>query len=579
MNGRLSAERPGRALVLVIGSALRMDWRLALATVIVTPLLSGLTVLAPLWLRYLTDAALAHHIGASLLAAIALGTTVALGWYLWLAEAGLRITMTERVGFTLIRRMVELSVGISGLEHLERPQYLDRIQLLREAHWELGAGWSGLVNLANSAVQLVVTLILLASIDPWLLLLALVAPPGLLIERWMQVRTRQAEEAAAEPTRLRDDWCKLARDPATGREVRLFDLRAELVRRHAEAAEQASRLRLDAAIHTELGTAAQSLFATAGMIAAIVVLVLRAVSGEITVGQVLMGLTLVSSTVQRVTITVHQSGSLLTLVRAAARLGWLVSYARAQARVSEPLPAPSRLRRGIDVCRVSFRYPGTDAWVLRDLDLELKAGSVVALVGENGSGKTTLVKLLCAFYRPTEGSIVVDGSDLARIPAEEWRRRLAGAFQDYLRPEVSVREAVGIGDLPRIDSVPAVRQGLSRAGATDLEGELLHGLETQLGRTWEAGVDLSGGQWQKLALSRGLMRDAPLLLLLDEPPPRSTPRRSTNFSSASLVPLDSGLHTERPLSWFPTGSQRYGWQIELWYCKGAALSSKEPTVS
>jgi ATP-binding cassette subfamily B protein len=155
--------------------------------------------------------------------------------------------------------------------------------------------------------------------------------------------------------------------------------------------------------------------------------------------------------------------------------------------------------------------------VLRDVDLELPAGSVVAVVGENGAGKSTLVKLLCRFYEPTEGRILVDGVDLARVPADAWRSRLAGAFQDFCRFELLAAQTVGLGDLERLEERPALEKAVTRAGAGEVVSRLPRGLDTQLGPTWDEGVELSFGQWQRLALARGLMRDAPLLCVLDEP--------------------------------------------------------------
>jgi len=138
-------------------------------------------------------------------------------------------------------------------------------------------------------------------------------------------------------------------------------------------------------------------------------------------------------------------------------------------------------------------------------------------VGENGAGKTTIVKLLAKLYEPTAGRILVDGVPLDRIRADAWRARLAGAFQDFFRFELPVIQAVGVGDVPRIEDRPAVTAAVSRAGADDVLTRLPSGLDTQLGPTWPGGVEVSFGQWQKLALARGFMRDAPLLLVLDEP--------------------------------------------------------------
>src|SRR5262249_36592572 len=162
----------------------------------------------------------------------------------------------------------------------------------------------------------------------------------------------------------------------------------------------------------------------------------------------------------------------------------------------------ARLSQGIRFEHVSFAYPGTERLVLDDVNLELPAGAVIALVGENGAGKTTLVKLLAKFYEPSAGRILVDGVDLARLPADEWRDRLAGAFQDFFRFEFRARHSVGVGDVPHLEDEPAVVAAVSRAGAEDVVNRLPARLETQLGRTWPQGVEVSFGQWQKLALAR-----------------------------------------------------------------------------
>ena len=178
---------------------------------------------------------------------------------------------------------------------------------------------------------------------------------------------------------------------------------------------------------------------------------------------------------------------------------------------------PSRLSRGIRFDHVSFAYPGTERLVLDDVNLEIPAGAVVAVVGENGAGKSTLVKLLAKMYEPTSGRILIDEIELSRMPADKWRERLAGAFQDFFRFEFRARHTVGVGDVPRLDDQPAVVTAVSRAGAGDVIVRLTGGFETQLGPTWPGGVEVSFGQWQKLALARGFMRDVPLLLALDEP--------------------------------------------------------------
>jgi ATP-binding cassette, subfamily B, bacterial len=215
--------------------------------------------------------------------------------------------------------------------------------------------------------------------------------------------------------------------------------------------------------------------------------------------------------------TVSEIGFLRgTWMDGARRLAWLEDYAGAMARDAD-LPAPDGIGEGIRFEHVTFCYPGSEHKALDDIDLFLPAGSVIAIVGENGAGKTTLVKLLAKLYAPTAGRILVDDADLARIEPARWRERLSGAFQDFFRFEFTAGQAIGIGHLPRVDAEPAITAAADRAGARDLVEGLPAGLRTQLGPTWADGVDVSYGQWQKLALARGFMRDEPLVVALDEP--------------------------------------------------------------
>jgi ATP-binding cassette subfamily B protein len=198
------------------------------------------------------------------------------------------------------------------------------------------------------------------------------------------------------------------------------------------------------------------------------------------------------------------------------RLAWLEDYAASLTAMTD-LPVPNAMRTGLRLEHVSFAYPGTSRLVLDDVSLSVPAGTVVAIVGENGAGKSTLVKLLAKLYAPTSGAIYVDEVPLARLPADAWRARLAGAFQDFYRFELRAQQTVGVGDVPRVDDARAAGAAVERAGAVDVITRLASGLDTQLGPSWPGGVDLSYGQWQKLALARGFMRDDPLLLVLDEP--------------------------------------------------------------
>ncbi len=198
------------------------------------------------------------------------------------------------------------------------------------------------------------------------------------------------------------------------------------------------------------------------------------------------------------------------------RLAWLEDYAGSFATdVDEPVP--ERLAQGIRFDHVSFHYPGTERLVLDDVTLDLPAG-----VGRRGRrrerrGQDHAGQAARQAVRADVRRDPVDGAPLARMPADAWRARLAGAFQDFFRFEFVARQSVGVGDVPRLDDEPAVALAVDRAGATDVVDRLADGLDTQLGPTWPGGVEVSFGQWQKVALARGFMRDAPLVQVLDEP--------------------------------------------------------------
>ncbi|MEU5686294.1 hypothetical protein DEJ48_35515 [Streptomyces venezuelae] len=261
---------------------------------------------------------------------------------------------------------------------------------------------------------------------------------------------------------------------------------------------------------------AAGLLNSLGLIGAVAFVVHLAVTGRTGLGAVLLAVVLAGRFTGHVVGLVQTTGAVVELLQNAERLRWLQAYAERENRTSTAA-VPSKLRHGIAVDGLSFRYPGTTRTALRDVTLRLPARGVIALVGENGSGKSTLVKLLCRMYEPTRGRITVDGVRLDALDAESWRERLGAAFEDFVRFEFTVHETVGFGDLPRVGDRRAAADALCRAGAADLPGTLGAGLGTQLGSRWQDGVDLSTGQWQKLAIARALMRRAPLLRILDEP--------------------------------------------------------------
>ncbi|HEU0054457.1 MAG TPA: ABC transporter ATP-binding protein, partial [Longimicrobium sp.] len=381
-----------------------------------------------------------------------------------------------------------------------------------------GGSLNAVVNAANSVVAGVGTLAALAFVSPWLLLLIPFTLPAFPIATAQQRWFRAAEERSGQPSRLARRLQALTVDRNAGMELRVFGLRREILSRFTRAWRESRDGMLDAERRVALLSVAGELVFLAGFSGAVTLMLWRAGRGLATVGEVVMAVYLAQQVRGSVVAPIRSVAGLGTVLRAAGRMLWLRDYAgEAAGRTGGSRPAPARLEEGIVFDRVSFRYPGTDRWALRDVSLRIPAGAVVALVGENGAGKTTLVKLLCRMYEPTEGSIRVDGVDLADIAVDAWRARLSAAFQDFARLELPAQRAVGAGDLPRLDDRAAARGALERAGASDVLSALPDGPDTQLGARWEAGVDLSTGQWQKLALGRALMREDPLVVFFDEP--------------------------------------------------------------
>ncbi|WP_420130063.1 ABC transporter ATP-binding protein [Longimicrobium sp.] len=439
-------------------------------------------------------------------------------WFMGIwSGSWIRIGLTERVGFAFDREIARLLAELPGVEHHERPDIQDRLELLRQKQGVLGKSLSHLINAANAVVAGLGTLAALALATPWLLLLVPFALPMLPLRALQQRWYRDAEDRFAAPTRRARHLRTLTVDRNAGMELRVFGLQGEILARFRQAWDEAWDGMLAVDRRAAWVNSAGELLFMAGYVGAVGLMLWRAGQGRATAGEVVMVVYLAQQVQGAVMYPISRVARMGESLRAAGRLLWLQDYARGAAGRGGTRPAPARLTGEIVFDRVSFRYPGTERWALRDVSFRIPAGAVVALVGENGAGKTTVVKLLCRMYEPTEGRILVDGTDLAEIGVEAWRERLSAAFQDFARFEFTAQHAVGVGDLPRLDDRGAVRGALDRAGAGDVLQKLPGGLDAQLGARWEGGVDLSTGQWQKLALGRALMRRDPLVVIFDEP--------------------------------------------------------------
>jgi ATP-binding cassette, subfamily B, bacterial len=470
--------------------------------------------LVALWLALIARGLLSGDHSLVWWATAGLAFSGAATWLLATISVRLQRRFRDKVSIALESHVARLQATVSTVAHHERPDYLDRLSVLRTQTFVLDHMYMSVFSTLGFILRLVVTVGLLASISPWLVLLLLFALPTVLTTSWRPAVERDAQELGAPAQRLAAHLFQTATTAPPAKEVRVLglgdrlrrDRRASWERWYGQVAPARNR---SAVWHVGAWTVFGG-----GYVGAIVFVaaILHSPAPD-----VLLVLAAGAQLSQYVSATVGEISFLRGIwLDGSRRLAWLEDYAASFVEHADA-PVPSRLDSGITLEGVSFAYPGTTDLVLREVTLTLPAGSVVAIVGENGAGKSTLVKLLSKFYEPTAGRILVDATDLARMPADEWRTRLAGAYQDFYRFELRARQTVGVGDLPRHEDEPAVLEAVGRAGAEDVVAGLSTGLSTQLGKAWPDGVDVSFGQWQKLALARGFMRDEPLLLILDEP--------------------------------------------------------------
>jgi ATP-binding cassette, subfamily B, bacterial len=470
--------------------------------------------LLAVWLKLLGEGVLRGDRRLVVACALALGASATATWLLGTLSTRMQRRFRDKVTIALEAHVARLQAGMATIAHQERPEYLDRLSVLRNQVFVLDHMYMSVFSTSGWILRLGVATALLVSIHPALLLLAVFALPTVLTSAWRPAVERTVEERGAPASRLARHLFVTATTASAGKEVRVTGIGPRLLRERREAWQRwygpLAAARWTSAAWHALGW---TVFGAAYVGA--VVFVAWGLGAP--AGDVVLVLAAGAQLSAYVGATVGEIGFLRGIwLDGSRRLAWLEDYAASLGAAAD-LAAPSRLRDGIRLEHVSFAYPGTERLVLEDVSLELPTGAVVALVGENGAGKTTLVKLLCKLYEPTSGEIWADGVPLSRVRADEWRAGLAGAFQDFFRFELPARHSVGLGDVARADDEAAVVAAVGRAGAEDVISRLPAGLATQLGPTWPGGVEVSFGQWQKLALARGFMRERPVLLVLDEP--------------------------------------------------------------
>ncbi|MDQ6658895.1 MAG: ABC transporter ATP-binding protein/permease [Actinomycetota bacterium] len=482
--------------------------------VVVTVVSAIPDALLALWLKLLADGVVTHYRATVLAAVLGMAGSVTLTWVLNTVSTRMTRRFRDRVTIALETHVARLQASIGTVAHQERPEYLDRLSVLRNQIFVLDHMYLSVLSTLSWLIRLGVTLVLLATVHPLLILLALFALPTVVSASIRPTAERAVEEGAAVHQRLAAHLFSTATTASAGKEVRITGIGDDLVKaRRVEWERWYSPVSRSRWITASWNAVAWAIFGLG--FGAAVIFVAAGLHG--TAGQVLLLLTAGARLSNYVSATVSEIGFLRGIwLDGARRLAWLEDYAAAVSAAGNQR-APETLATGIALHNVTFHYPGSDTPALQNASVLLPAGKVVALVGENGAGKSTLVKLLAKMYEPDAGRITVDGQQLSKIDTGGWRQKLAGAFQDFYRFEFTAGTSVGIGDLPRSGDQRAVLAAVSRAGADDVIAKLPLGLSSQLGPTWPDGAEVSFGQWQKLALARGFMRDSPLLLILDEP--------------------------------------------------------------
>jgi len=434
----------------------------------------------------------------------------------------LEAVIKERVIVEVDRRIMQASARLVDLQRVEAPSFHDEVKLIRQSSYEVPQ-MLGMLSLGpGTMLTLGGLLLLLAQIHPVLpLLLLLVGIPGVRARRRMETEKYRSLAENSRVAREMEYYTRLALEPAVAHEVRVFGLGDFLLRRYRQRRDrvmaEVQRLRL-----REFGQA----FAYSGITAltlagAFSYIALQASAGRLQIGDIALYLGAVVQAQQRAMILGNFFAS---LHREQLHLRGLFDFLD-DARPAIALPpqgqgilAPARFKEGVELRDVSFHYPGgsQDMAVLQGVSAQLPAGKVTALVGVNGAGKSTLVKLLTRMYDPSGGLILLDGIPLANYDLASLRGRMAVVYQDFARFALPLRENIAVGDIEAEPGMQRIEQAAHWSGSDEIATRLPQGYATELTRRFEGGVELSGGEWQKVALARSFLRDA-ALVILDEP--------------------------------------------------------------
>ncbi len=416
-------------------------------------------------------------------------------------------TSSERI----IRKAQELT-----LEQLEDPNFYDKLERARTQTNSRVNLMSNVLGQAEGVLSVSSLIAGLIYFEPWLILLLILSViPSFVNEiKYSSDRYSLARSWTSERREL--DYLRyIGANNQTAKEVKLFGLTDFIARRFTKLAHEYYLLNRKLAIRQSVFGGLFNLLGILSYYGAYVLIIYRTLGGFLTLGE----LTFLSGSFNRLQGSLQAFFSRFTRIsESALYLKDYFDFIDLQIPVpdQEPLPLPERITQGFEFRDVHFTYPGGSSETLKGISFTLKAGEKMAFVGQNGAGKTTLIKLILRFYEPSRGTILLDGTDISRFDKKAYRERFGVIFQDFFRYEFTIRENIAVGNIEALEDTDLIQEAARKSLADQVIRELSEGLEQQLGRRFTRGQELSGGQWQKVALARAYMKDAEVMVL-DEP--------------------------------------------------------------